>query len=275
MPLSDHCRSSITTASGDRAAASSRAECRSCSTQYRTSVASPSCRATSASITGRSPDDSAGSSGAKGTVCWVSYASPNRTRTPARSAIPAASASSAVLPIPGGPSTSSTCPRPRRSLARAVATAADSASRPRSTGARGRLISTARGPRPAASARPCPRVDACRSADRPHQEDRVRRREQQLLDRSRNLPADIHRDTLALLSGSNHGMITVGPVALMAGEVGVAGDHSSVSADLLTRARSACHRTGGAQIDLGRAFGPQRVVRRAHHDPVLRPVVAA
>src|SRR5687768_851829 len=52
----------------------------------------------------------------------------------------AASASNAVLPMPGGPSTSRTCPRPASSLPRAAVTAASSASRPRSEGARGRFI---------------------------------------------------------------------------------------------------------------------------------------
>ena len=47
-----------------------------------------------------------------GTVCWYSNASPNKVRTPDLSASAITSVSNRLFPMPGGPSMTSTPPRP-------------------------------------------------------------------------------------------------------------------------------------------------------------------
>src|SRR6476659_2905685 len=66
-----------------------------------------------------------------GTVCWYSKASPNRVRTPDLSASAITSVSNLLLPMPGGPSMTSTPPRPCTSAVSSAPITFSSPARPR------------------------------------------------------------------------------------------------------------------------------------------------
>ena len=72
----------------------------------------PKRRKASASPTGGSARRVAMNSEKNGTVCWYSNASPNSARTPAFSASAKTSVNKRLFPMPGGPSMTSTPPRP-------------------------------------------------------------------------------------------------------------------------------------------------------------------
>src|SRR6516162_8747716 len=81
-----------------------------------------------------------------GTVCWYSNASPNRVRTPHLSASANTSVSNRLLPMPGGPSMTSTPPRPRATAATNSPITFSSSARPRIGGVTSRWPPTSERP---------------------------------------------------------------------------------------------------------------------------------
>ena len=71
-----------------------------------------------------------------GTVCWYSNASPNSARTPAFSASTNTSVNKRLLPMPGGPSMTSTPPRPWATAVTSAPITFSSPARPRIGGIR-------------------------------------------------------------------------------------------------------------------------------------------
>src|ERR1700756_1454679 len=112
-----------------------------------------------------------------GTVCWYSNASPNKVRTPHLSASAETSVSNRLFPMPGGPSMTSTPPRPLATAATSAPITFNSSARPRIGGVTSRWPPTSERPVEDPTGRPIHRLlnrhcTACHSRHPPIQSER-------------------------------------------------------------------------------------------------------